>query len=254
MPTVAGFNLTPVMSTSLLHPAELDLRPEGAIGDRRFLFARTSGERVRGISKGPLLPIRSRWDREAERLRLAFPDGTEVEGDARPQGEPIDVELYDRSVTARRVDPVFDAAIGSAVDATLTLLRVDEPEYAGGGHRVSLVSHASVADVGARGGEPTLDARRFRMLIEIHGLEPFEEDGWDGRRVRLGGAVVRAGSRIPRCVITTLDPDAGTKDFPTLDVLAGYRKVGQDLLLGVYADVEEAGIVRVGDPVEVLGI
>src|SRR5437773_7418320 len=42
MPVVEGFNLTPVKSTALSHPDEIDLRREGAVGDRRFLFAHTN--------------------------------------------------------------------------------------------------------------------------------------------------------------------------------------------------------------------
>jgi uncharacterized protein YcbX len=49
--------------------------------------------------------------------------------------------------------------------------------------------------------------------------------------------------------MTTLNPVDGRQDFPTLDVLARTRKVGRDLLLGVYADVERPGVVRVGDDV-----
>ena len=253
MPTVAGFNLTPVKSTSLLQPDQIELLREGAVGDRRFLFARRDGWRVSGISKAPLLPIRSSWDREGERLTLGFPDGTVVEGDATAVGDPLNVELYDRNVPGRGVDPVFTDAVRALIDETLMLLRVDEPEYAGGMHRVSIAARASIVDVGARGGEPSLDARRFRMLVELDGLEPFDEDGWAGCRVRVGEAVIRVGAGIPRCVMTTLSPDSGVKDFPTLHVLAGYRKIGQDLMLGVYGDVEEPGTIRVGDPVEVLG-
>ena len=40
MPVVAGFNLTPVKSTALQQPDAIDLRIEGAVGDRRFLFVR----------------------------------------------------------------------------------------------------------------------------------------------------------------------------------------------------------------------
>ena len=139
------------------------------------------------------------------------------------------------------------------MDETLQLVRVDEPEYAGGMHRVSLLSRASIADLAARGGADSLDPRRFRMLVEVDGCDPYEEDGWSGRRVRLGEAIVRVGDRMPRCVFTTLDPDTGAKDFPTLDVLAEHRKVGTDLLLGVYADVERPGIGPRGRRVEVIG-
>ena len=40
MASVAGFNLTPVKSTALLAPSEVELGARGAIGDHRFLFAR----------------------------------------------------------------------------------------------------------------------------------------------------------------------------------------------------------------------
>ncbi|MEX0983751.1 MAG: MOSC domain-containing protein [Actinomycetota bacterium] len=248
MPEVAGFNITPVKSTALQQPDAIDLRTEGAVGDRRFLFGRLDGSRASGVSKAPLMPIRTTWDRDADTLTLELEDGR-VTGDARAHSDPIDIKLYDRTVPGRRIDPVFDAVVAD-IDETLTILRVDEPEYAGGVHRVSLISRDSVVTVGSEGGDPGLDPRRFRMLVEIDGLDAFAEDGWTGGRVRLGEAIVRVGSQVPRCVMTTLHPDSGHPDFPTLDVLTRTRKVGTDLLLGVYADVEEPGLVRLGDPVE----
>jgi hypothetical protein len=252
MPTVASFNLTPVKSTALQQPGTIDLTVAGAAGDRRFLFARADGTRLSGISKAPLMPIVSRWDRDAERLSLRLPDGGEIHGDARPVGPLVAVALYDRSVPARALDMAFAEPV-RAIDPTLTLMRVEEPEYAGGVHRVSVISRASVAEVGAHGGDPGLDPRRFRMLIEMDGLDPYEEDGWQGREVRIGTAVIQLGDRMPRCMMTTLDPDTGRRDFDTLDVLAAHRKVGTDLLLGVYGDVVHPGIVGVGDTVSPLG-
>jgi uncharacterized protein YcbX len=212
---------------------------------------RENGERLSGVSKAPMMRIRSAYEVVEERLTMEFPDGTSVTGASASHGEPRLVKLYDREVLARRVDPRFTDAIREATgDATLELLRVDEPEYAGGIDRVSIASRASVDDLGERGGVVGLDGRRFRMLIEITDAEPFEEDTWSGKRIRVGDAIVRVGEQMPRCVVTTLDPDTGKKDFPTLDILAGYRKVGTQLMFGVYGDVEVAGDVRVGDAVE----
>ena len=251
MAVVAGFNLTPVKSTALQRPDAIDLRAEGAVGDRRFLFARTTGERLSGISKASLMPIRSRWDGGNDLLTLALGD-IRVEASAGSDGMPIEVHLFDRVVPARRM-AAFDAFVREVVDDdTLSLWRVDEPEYGGGMHRVSMVSRASVADVGGRAGDEGLDPRRFRMLIEVDGVEPYEEDAWQGTRVRFGRAIVRMGDRMPRCVMTTLDPDTGEQNAPVLDALAQHRKVGAELLLGVYGDVEQPGEIRVGDPVEVL--
>ncbi len=249
MPVVAGFNITPVKSTALQQPDEIDLRAEGTIGDRRFVCARNTGERVSGISKASLMPIRSRWDTGNDQLELALGDAR-VEASASGYGARIEVHLFDRAVPARHVDDAFDAFVREvAGDDTLSLWRVDEPEYGGGAHRVSVVSRASVADVGALAGDSGLDPRRFRMLIEVDECGPFEEDSWQGRLVRFGEAIVRMGDPMPRCVMTTLDPDSGVQNAPVLKALAQYRKVGTDLLLGVYGDVERPGVVRIGDQV-----
>lgn len=252
MPVVAGFNITPVKSTALQQPDAIELRAEGTVGDRRFICARSTGERVTGISKASLMPIRSRWDAGEDQLELVLGD-RRVEASARGNGERIEVHLFDRAVPARHVDDAFDAFVREvAGDDTLSLWRVDEPEYGGGANRVSVVSRASVADVGGHTGDEALDPRRFRMLIEIDGVEPFEEDAWQGGRVRFGEAIVRMGDRMPRCVMTTLDPDSGVQNAPVLQALAEYRKVGTELLLGVYGDVEHPGVIRIGDPVDVL--
>jgi uncharacterized protein YcbX len=249
--TVARFNVTPVKSTALHHPDSIDLRREGAVGDRRFLFARSDGTRLHGISKAPLMPIVSTWSMGDERLTMRFPDGSSTEGSALPVGERIGIKLFDRAVAARAIDPVFTEAVRRIVDDdTLSVFRVAEPEFAGGGHRASIISLASVADVGSRGGDVRLDPRRFRMLIELDGVEAYAEDGWQGRRLRLGDAVLRLRQRMHRCVMTNLAPDTGENDFDTLGVLAQHRKVGTELLLGVYGDVERPGAIEIGDAVE----
>ncbi|MDP9343626.1 MAG: MOSC domain-containing protein [Actinomycetota bacterium] len=162
----------------------------------------------------------------------------------------MEIELFDRRVTARPVLGPFAAAASAHAGRELRLARVEPPECAGGSHRVSIVSEASVEDVARRGGREALDPRRFRMLVEVEGCGPYEEDRWSGRRVSLGEAVVRVGESIPRCVVTTLDPDSGRRDFRTLEVLAQHRKREGGLMLGVYGDVEVPGWVRVGDAVE----
>ena len=90
------------------------------------------------------------------------------------------------------------------------------------------------------------------MLIELDGVEAYAEDGWCGRRFRLGGAVLLLGQRVHRCVMTNLAPDTGDNDFDTLTALAQHRKVGTELLLGVYGDVERPGRIEIGDAAELI--
>jgi hypothetical protein len=70
----------------------------------------------------------------------------------------------------------------------------------------------------------------------------------------VGGAVIRVDEPVPRCVVTTLDPATGLRDFPTLKVIRDYRGINADrqLEFGVYADIIEPGEVSVGDLVEPL--
>ncbi len=90
------------------------------------------------------------------------------------------------------------------------------------------------------------------MLIEIDGVPAHDEDGWVGQRARVGGASVRWIGHVGRCLTTSRDPDTGTIDLPTLDMLGGYRgqsKTTEPLPFGIYGEVIEPGDIRVGDPV-----
>jgi uncharacterized protein YcbX len=253
MPTVTGFTTTPVKSMALTRPDHIELSKLGCLGDRRFLCVRSDGRRLSGISKATLMPIRPTYDAFAERLTLTFPDGSRVDGIANDAGERLTVELFDRAISVRVLNgPFADAIRTHARDDTLVFARVVEPGYGGGPHPVSVISRASVADVGRHAGDEHLDPRRFRMLIEIDGVDHYEEDAWQGRLVRFGGATVRIGARMNRCVMTTLDPDTGEQNAPVLDALAEHRKVGTELLLGVYGDVDAPGTIAVGDDATVL--
>jgi uncharacterized protein len=254
MPTVARFNVTPVKSTAMHHPERIRLDERGAAGDRRFFLVDASGRRFSGATKAPILPIRATYDETADRLELRLPTGVVVAGTAEPDGEALEVNFYGRPVAAHVVDGDFSEALSAYAGHEVRLARPDRPGDAIDVRPVTLVSLESVAELARRGEhEGTLDAGRFRMTIEIEGVSaPHEEDTWAARRVRVGGAVIRVDEPVPRCVVTTLDPATGLRDFPTLKVIRDYRGVNteQQLEFGVYADVVEPGEVSVGDPVE----
>ena len=253
MASIARFNITPVKSTSLQHPDTIELGSNGVVTDRRFLFIGAEGNRISAGAKAALLGIRSTFDADRDRLTLELPNGTCTEGAAAAAGDGMRVALFDREVDVRPVPGPFDTAVSGFLDRDVRLVRVERPERGGGVHPVSIISTASVEELGRRAERETPDPRRFRMLVELADCAPHEEDAWSGLRLRMGDAIVRAGTGVPRCVITTMHPDTGEPDFPTLDVLATYRRREGELLFGVYADVERPGRVQVGDAVEVLG-
>jgi uncharacterized protein YcbX len=255
MPTVARLNVTPVKSTRLHHPERISLGRHGADGDRAFFFVGEDGRRFSGDRKAPLLALWAEHDPGAATLRFLLPDSTRVDGPADPSGPALTVDFYGRPVPSHIVPGPWEEVISAYAERAVRLARPDRPSDAIDERPVTMVSLASVDELSRQGGRSErVDPGRFRMLIEIDGCAPHEEDSWRGRRLRIGEAVVAAGDPVPRCVITTLDPATGVPDFPTLSVIKRYRGVsaGQDLPFGIYGDVLEPGEVAVGDEVELL--
>jgi hypothetical protein len=256
MPRVARFNVTPVKSTALHHPDEIHLEPTGVAGDRAFFFVDGEGRRFSGATKAPILPIRASYDAGREWLELRLPTGVVVAGSARADGSAMTVDFYGRPVAAHLVEGDFTEALSAYAGREILLARPDRDGQALDVRPVTIVSLESVAELARRGGhEGPLSAARFRMTIEIQGVSaPHEEDTWEARRVRIGDAELLVADRVPRCVVTTLDPETGVKDFPTLHVIKEYRGVSGkgNVHFGVYAEVLSPGILHVGDPVEPL--
>ena len=137
---------------------------------------------------------------------------------------------------------------------TVHLVRSDRPGAAVDSHAVSLVGTASAAELARRSGiDRPVDTRRFRMLIEVEGLDPHEEDRWVGCTVTVGDAQVRVVRPDPRCVVTEQDPETGVRDFETRKAILAYRPTpDREANFGVYADVVRPGDVAVGASVRPL--
>jgi uncharacterized protein YcbX len=91
------------------------------------------------------------------------------------------------------------------------------------------------------------------MLFELDGVEALAEEAWSGRRVRMGEATLLVDDPTPRCAVPSASPDTGCRDRDVLRELLERRgPVDGESCLGVYAEVLEPGVVRVGDEVELL--
>jgi len=250
--TVSRLSVTPVKSMRLHHPFEIRLEGYGAVGNRRFYLAEQDGRLFTGAKHGPLVAVVADHDADREWLRLCLPDGEVVEGPADDLGAEVETSFWGRPVKGRRVLGPFSDALAVYADHPVALVRPEAPGDANDEAPVSMLSSASVEELGRRAGrfEP-VDSRRFRMLIQLDGCNPHQEDGWIGRRVRVGQALVEVSEPVSRCVITTQDPDTGLKDFDTLRQIEAYRglRARKKIDFGVYAAVVEPGVVRVGDSV-----
>ena len=251
---VARISIAPVKSLHLVNPDEVELTRAGVVGDRRFWLVDGERRLVNGKRHPELMRVHAEWSEESRWLALTFPDGSVVDGEVEP-GEPFAAELYGVPHRSRTVPGPWQDALAEFAGAPLTLLWSEEGAQDRGNDRggwASVVSRGSLERLRAEAGvAEAVDGRRFRMLFEIDGVEPHEEDSWLGHRVAIGDAVIVPLGDIGRCVVTTCDPDTAASDFDTLKLLAGYRPEGvaEPLPFGVYCDVALPGRVRVGDPV-----
>jgi uncharacterized protein len=252
--TVARINIAPVKGTRLVHPRQVRVERFGVLENRRFHLVNAKDRLFSGTRHGPLMAIVSNYDPKREWLELRFPDGSVAAGGADVLGEAVTTVMWGRDVPGRVVLGPWSDALSRAVEEPVRLVRSEHPGDAVDSHAASIVGTASVAELArqAKTGGP-VDARRFRMLVEIDGLRPHEEDRWVGSAVRIGGVTLRVVRPDPRCVVTERNPDTGLRDFDTRKAILAYRPTPtRDANFGVYADVIEAGIVSVGDPTRVL--
>jgi uncharacterized protein YcbX len=252
---VARLSIAPVKSLALQHPEKVRLETWGVPENRRFYLSDPDGRLVSGGKNGSLMQVKASYDASLEWLSLRMPDGVMVEGDPSSLGESIVTGFYSRPVGGRVVKGPWADAMSAYLGRSVLLVTPDTPGDANDETPVSLISTASVEELGRQAGRETPpDGRRFRMLVEIAGCRPHEEDTWKGRQLRIGEAVVTVGGPIPRCVVTTLGPDTGVKDFDTLKTIAAYRGVtpDRDINFGVYGQVHQPGTISVGDTAELV--
>lgn len=135
--------------------------------------------------------------------------------------------------------PEVAAAVEKAAGAGARLLRLDEARF-----DILPLLVATDGAVAAFGH----DRRRLRPNLIIGGVEGLAERGWEGRRLRVGAALLQLEELRERCIMTTVDPDTGAVD---VDIL---RRIRRDFggRLALNAAVLKPGLVRLGDPVELL--
>ena len=253
MPTLARINVTPVKGTALQHVQDADLTDVGISGNRRFFLVDHRGTLRSGLAHGRLVQVTATM--AGGSLTCRFPDGADVTATTEDLGEPVDVDFYGRSVPGHVVEGPFAEAFSSYVGEPVRLVRTDRDGDGPDELPLTLVSLASVEELGRQGDNPGLDPLRFRINLEIEGSRPFEEDSWDRRDVRIGGAVVRIAGQIPRCAVTTQDPRTGLHDWNTLKQIARFRPLmpTREVPFGVYATVVSPGPVTTGDEVSPVG-
>ena len=246
--TVSQLAIAPVKGMRLHRTSDIRVGQHGVIGDREFLVIGEDGKLLLTTRTPTLLQIEPAWDRARDVLSLRFPDGNVVQDRPEP-GACAATRMYDgREIPGWIIPGPLSAALCGYLGQEVRLFR-REPEHIGHDDQpVTLMSEASLKALAPEFNGTAPDPRRFRMTITMTGTGAWAEHGWGGQKVSIGEAIVRVIAPVPRCVVTTRNPDSGATDARVLHALARLRGKN-DITFGVWCDIIRPGRIHVGDPV-----
>lgn len=209
----------------------LQLDQRGVVGDRLYAVRDADGKLGSGKTTRRFRRMDGLFDFRARSVegvpRIAFPDGTTLDGD----------------------DPTIHARLSERLGLPVTLSREAELSHFDAS-AIHLLTTASLRTMGALLPHVEIDERRFRpnVVLATEG-DGFLEDQWRGRDLLVGDAVrLRVTEQTERCVMVTMAQD-DLLDEPT--VLRELARVN-DMCIGVYADVVIPGAIHAGDHVHLV--
>lgn len=244
--TVSQLAIAPVKGMRLHGTSEIRLGQHGVTGDREFLVIGDDGNLLLTGRTPALLQIEPAWDWAGDVLALHFPDGSVVRYTPEP-GAFAATRMYDgREIFGRIIPGPLSAALSGYLGREVRLFRREEQHLGHDDQPVTLMSEASLQALAPELGGSAPDPRRFRMSITVTGTDAWAEHGWGGRKVAVGEAMLRVIGPVPRCVVTTRNPDSGATDARVLHALARLRGKN-DITLGVWCDIVRPGRIHIGD-------
>lgn len=244
--TVSQLAVAPVKGMRLRCTSEVELGRHGVTGDREFLVIGEDGKLLLTGRTPALLQIEPAWDRVKNVLTLSFPDGEVVQDTPEP-GAPATTRMYDgREIPGWIIPGPLDAALSGYLGRPVHLFKRAPEDLGNDDEPVTLMSDASLRALAPEFNGTAPDSRRFRMTITITGTDAWAEHAWRGQKVTIGDVILRVIAPVPRCVVTTRNPETGTTDARILHALARLRG-NNDLTFGIWCEILRPGRVQVGD-------
>jgi uncharacterized protein YcbX len=231
----------------------------GIYGDRLFAFATSANAKgfpfFTGRDQRQMIRYRARFRNPEKAARpVNLSEAEKLSPNLNPMSADVselmvDVETPDGK-TFTINDPALIDNLRSNVDGKheLTLLRSDKAIT--DCRPLSIIAVQTAKKLGEETGV-TVDKRRFRanVYVDLTDADGFAEDQFVGRSLRIGSKVtVAVLQRDARCMMITLDPDTAEKTPAILKAVAQ----AHEGMAGVYGAVLAEGMIRKGDPVELL--
>ena len=249
---VTRLSITPIKGLELHHPDAIEITESGAVGDRLFYLVDDRDTLVSVAKTGGLFGVRADYDDHSGRLSISAHGSLLAEGQVVPGAVHTANFFSYRDVRGHLADGPWNEVFSERVGRRLRLVKADAPNGGVDVEPLTLLGDASTAELARTAGLESVDARRFRMLIEFDGAGPHAEDAWRGRTLQVGDSVIEIGGPVQRCAGTTRNAATGAVDLRTLALIGDYRGrqdsiFGMGFNFGVYARAIRPGRVAVGD-------
>lgn len=271
MLTVTHLYVYPIKSLGAVAVPSASLTDRGLKHDRRFMLV---DERRRFIT---IRQHPEMWRLCCGLTELGIDVAVEENGETyhlhlpheRPAGKPIEVTIWDDTLTADTVSDTVDEWFSARLGMTCRLVYLPDASYRAvstssipppAGKQVSfadgypalLIGAASLADLNQRTRVPAPDRApyemlRFRPNIVFSGGTPYLED--ELTDFTIGGSAFRGMENCARCGVPNVDPATGEQatDGEPLKTLVGYRSVGRKVYFGKNVVHDARGTISIGD-------
>lgn len=236
----------------------------GIVGDRAYALADADGKI--GTPKLPrkwpgLLQSRARYLAQPDAHRvppaeITLPDGERLMTDdpeaaarlTRMVGRPVSLITEKPAGLTLESPPLGQVPESDDVD----LLQLPVPNGFFDLGSLHLLTTATLSRLRELEPAARFEPRRFRPNIIVQspdGVGGFAENEWQGKSVAIGDEVrIRVTMPTIRCVVTTMPQDDLPYDPAVLKTAAAHNNA----FVGVYAQVEQGGTVRIGDEVRLV--
>jgi uncharacterized protein len=257
--TISSINYCPVKSVSFQTVNKCEIKKNiGIIGDRIFAFAKDLDlDQVKLFEKNPD-ERKGKWNKvltlknspalnkynfvfKDKKLTLSLKDKeiltidiNQINERAKLSNKIVELEdsLKQPIVLMKNDDfPFFDTSISKKVDFV---------------NSVSLLNIQSINDFEKK-IDKKIETSIFRGNICIDGIEPWKEQEWIGKIIKINGVPFKVEKNIQRCVAINLKPKTDDNSF---DLLQSLKKTYNHFDMGIYLTALDDGKIEVDSKIE----
>lgn len=265
---LASIHVYPMKAARAVDLGESLVEPWGLAGDRRWMLADEDGRFISQREEPALARVSVIPGKNGAGVTFSSTGLPRCDVAVPRDAEMVKVSVWGTSFVASGAGPEADRWFSAYLGRPVRLVYLDDPArrpvdpgYARTGDTVSfadgfpllLTSAGSLGELGgwlAGAGEQPVPMTRFRPNVVVAGAPPWAEDRW--RLIRIGAVPFRVVKPCGRCVVTTTDQVTGERGRQPLRMLAQRRRFGRQLVFGQNLIPDAGGVIRVGDPVEIV--